>query len=289
MKNLGGRMGMAGSGIVTLSLTVALVAAVNRITGFNLFTLTLWSVVPAGAILTGAAAASGIHLGSRLFRTRPTWLLHAIVGAALAQAAIYSDEYSALILDNGFRVADRIGFLNYLDIRLTTGYLRSGPAQASARDIGALGYWLALFQFLGFILGGLGALVFVGKRPACTSCSRHLRRLAMGTQHFNDPDAFDTYYENVLSLPFDGPEFADWMTYDPDRGEIREGSLLVTSTLLDCPHCRCQHITQSIRIMRGKEWSSLPKLARSMAIPCDVDLTPVFRRETGRAVRREAA
>jgi hypothetical protein len=148
MKNLGGHMGVAGSGIVTLALTVALVAAVNRITAFNLFTLTLWSAVPAGAILTGAAAATGIHLGSRLFQTRPTWLLHAIVGAALAQPAIYYDEYSALVLENGFRVADHIGFLNYLDIRLTTGYLRSGPAQASARDIGALGYWLALFSSL---------------------------------------------------------------------------------------------------------------------------------------------
>ena len=102
MKNLGGHMGVAGSSIVTLALTVALVAAVNRITGFNVFTLTLWSVTPAGAILTGAAAASGIHLGSRLFQTRPTWLLHAVAGAALAQAAIYYDEYSALVLGTAF-------------------------------------------------------------------------------------------------------------------------------------------------------------------------------------------
>ena len=112
----------------------------------------------------------------------------------------------------------------------------------------------------------------------------------MGTQHFNDHDAFDTYYENVLSLPFDGPEFADWMTYDPDRGEIREGSLLVTSTLLDCPRCRCQHIAQSIRIMGRKEWSSLPELARmSISLPCSevrqVELSAGKQPEPDRMIR----
>ena len=245
MKNLGGHMGIAGSGILSLVLTVALVLAVNRMTGFNGFTLTLWSVVPVGAILAGAAASSGIHAGSRLFRTRPTQFLlpFAVVGAALAQGVIYYGEYSNLVLGNGLRVASRIGFLNYLDIRLTTAYLRSGSAQADIGDVGAFGYWLAVFQFAGFVLGGLATAILLEDRPACGSCSRHLRMLATGTQHFNDRDAFDTYYENVLSLPLDGPEFADWITYDPDRKEVREGSLLVTSTLMDCPRCQCQHMS----------------------------------------------
>ena len=287
MKNPGGHMGVAGSGVVTLALTVALVAAVNRMAGFNLFTLTLWSVVPAGAVLIGAAAASGIHLGSRLFETRPAWLLHAVAGAALAQAAIYYDEYSALVLANGLRVADRIAFLNYLDVRLTTSYLRSGSAQAA--DPGVLGYGLALLQFLGFILGSLGTSLLAGKRPACPSCSHHLRTLATGAQHFNDRDAFDTYYENVLSLPLDGPEFADWMGYDPDRMAIREGSILVTSTLRACPACRCQHLAQAVQVMGPKAWDSLPELARDMAVPHGIDLSPAFGGKTGGALAQEAA
>lgn len=289
MKNPGGHMGVAGSGIVTLALTVALVAAVNRMTGFNLFTLTLWRVLPAGAILTGAAAASGIHLGGRLFETRPAWLLHAIAGATLAIAAVYYDEYSALVLENGFRVADHIGFLNYLDVRLTTSYLRSGPAQAEAADPGVFGYGLALLQFLGFILGSLGTSVFARKRPACPLCSHHLLTLATGAQHFNDRDAFDTYYENVLSLPLDGPEFADWMGYDPDRMGIREGSILVTSTLRACPACQCQHLAQAVRIMGPKEWSSLHKFARDMAIPRGIDLRPAFKGKTVGVAAQEAA
>lgn len=282
-------MGVAGSGIVTLALTVALVAAVNRMTGFNLFTLTLWRVLPAGAILTGAAAASGIHLGGRLFETRPAWLLHAIAGATLAMAAVYYDEYSALVLENGFRVADHIGFLNYLDVRLTTSYLRSGPAEAEAADPGVFGYGLALLQFLGFILGSLGTSVFARKRPACPLCSHHLLTLATGAQHFNDRDAFDTYYENVLSLPLDGPEFADWIGYDPDRMEIREGSILVTSTLRACPACQCQHLAQAVRIMGPKEWSSLHKFARDMAIPRGIDLRPAFKGKTVGVAAQEAA
>jgi hypothetical protein len=291
VENLRGRVGVAGFGILSLVLAVALVTVVNRATGFNPFTLTVWSVIPAGAILTGAAATSGLPLGSQLFRTRPPQLkiVYVVTGAALAQAAVYYGEYASLVLENGFRVAERIGFFNYLDIRLTTAHLRLGPSQAGTGDVGIFGYWLALFQFAGFILGGLGTFILLKDRPACGSCSRHLRTLATGTQHFNDRDAFDTYYENVLSLPMEGPEFADWMTYDPDRKQVREGSILVTSTLRDCPCCHSQHLSQTIRIMGKKEWGSLSRLARDTAIPRDLDLTPVFRGEPSRAAMQDAA
>jgi hypothetical protein len=134
VENLRGRVGVAGFGILSLVLAAFLVTVVNRATGFNPFTLTVWSVIPAGAILTGAAAASGLPLGSRLFRTRPPRLkiVYVVTGAALAQAAVYYGEYATLVLENGFRVAERIGFFNYLDIRLTTAHLRLGPAQGPA-------------------------------------------------------------------------------------------------------------------------------------------------------------
>jgi len=92
VENLGGRVGVAGFGILSLVLAVALVTVVNRATGFNPFTLTVWSVIPAGAILTGAAATSGLPLGSRLFRTRPPRLkiVYVVTGAALAVLSLSS-------------------------------------------------------------------------------------------------------------------------------------------------------------------------------------------------------
>jgi hypothetical protein len=73
VENLRGRVGVAGFGILSLVLAVALVTVVNRATGFNPFTLTVWSVIPAGAILTGAAATSGLPLDpSCSERVRPS-------------------------------------------------------------------------------------------------------------------------------------------------------------------------------------------------------------------------
>jgi hypothetical protein len=246
--------------------------------------------MPVGALLLGAAAASGWVLGSRRFQTRPRHLLpQVIVAAALAQALIHYSEYSALLLGNGERVADRIGFLNYLEVRLTTAHLRLGGAQGDAGDVGSFGYWLAVFRFAGFVLGGLGAMLFIESRPACETCSRHLRELATGRQHINDRDAFDTYYENVLNLPMEGPEFADWMQYDPDRNRLREGTMRVTSVLQDCPCCRTQRVAQTIETMRTRVWRSTPAYGRTVAIPPELDLNPVFYGGAGRLIALQAA
>jgi hypothetical protein len=37
--------------------------AIERLTGFDVFTFSLWFIIPAGAIGTGIAAASGYYFG----------------------------------------------------------------------------------------------------------------------------------------------------------------------------------------------------------------------------------
>ncbi|MGO4664884.1 hypothetical protein [Bosea sp. 2RAB26] len=291
MKNFGGHVGVAFFGILSFAITVALVTAIDRATGFNLFALSVWVVVPVGAALTGAAAASGYYFGSLLFHTRPNWflLVQVMIVAALAQFAIYYAEYSTLVLDNGIRVADRIGFFDYLDIRLTTAHMRIGRAQTDTGAVGSFGYWLAFFQFVGFILGGIATYLILKNHPVCTVCSRYPRKLATSSQHFNDREAFATYYDNLFDHPVDGPAFAEWMGHDPDKGRIREGTILATSTLRGCPHCKTQRIVQAVQIMGKNDWSALPSLARDVIIPQDIDLRPVFKGETGRRIGAQPA
>jgi len=291
MRNFGGHVGVALFGILSFALTVAVVTVIDRVTGFNLFSLSLWVIIPLGAMLTGAAAASGYYSGSLLFHTRPTWLLlvQVIIVAALAQIAIYYSEYSTFVLDNGIRVADRVGFFDYLDIRLTTTHLRIGRALIDTGEVGSFGYLLTLIQFVGFILGGMGAYFFLKVHPACQGCSRYLRQLATGKQHFNDRKAFATYYDNVFGHRYDWRAFAKWMRHDPGKKQVREGTILATSTLHGCPHCKTQRIALMVQIMGKKEWSTIPNLARDVAIPQGIDLRPVFKGETGRRIGTEPA
>ncbi|WNJ90126.1 hypothetical protein [Bosea sp. 685] len=290
MKNFGGHVGVAVFGALSFALTVALVTVISRVTGFNLFSLSVWIVIPAGAMITGAAAASGYYFGSLLFHTRPTWflLVQVIVVAALAQLAIYYGEYSTLVLQNGVRVADRIGFSEYMDLTLTSAHLRVGRAQTDTGAVGSFGYWLAAFQFVGFILGGVATYFFLRRHPVCQSCSRYLRTLATRKQHINDNEVFSTYYDNLFKHPVDGPEFAEWLQYDPDNKQIKEGTVLATSTLKGCPHCKTQRIEQRVTLHGKKDWKDIPTLARNIAIPDGIDLRSVFKGEVNASRQQRA-
>lgn len=62
---------VAFCGLVTSLLTAIAVVVFANLTGFNIFTLSVWVVVPVGAGLVGAAAASGYYFGSLYFHKKP--------------------------------------------------------------------------------------------------------------------------------------------------------------------------------------------------------------------------
>ena len=89
---------VAAFGLVTSLLTVILVTLISAATGFNVFTFSLWVVIPVGAVLTGLVAASGYYFGSRWLSHPPSFLLLAqiILIAAATYLLIYSSNTWAL-------------------------------------------------------------------------------------------------------------------------------------------------------------------------------------------------
>ena len=53
-------------GLVTSFTTAGILAAIEHFTGFSLYTVSLWAIVPVGAILSGGFGASGYLLGALL-------------------------------------------------------------------------------------------------------------------------------------------------------------------------------------------------------------------------------
>src|SRR5437762_3667685 len=108
MKNLAQAFGVATCGLITSVLTALVVVVVSRMTGFDFFTFSIWVVVPAGAALTGFAAASGYYFGSLYFHKRPDLLLllQMVVIAGMTQLLIYYLGYKTLVLEDGRRVSD---------------------------------------------------------------------------------------------------------------------------------------------------------------------------------------
>jgi len=274
---LGANLCVAVSGVISFALVVSSVILVERLTNFNFFTFSFWVVVPAGAIFTGAAAASGYYFGSLFFHVRPTWflLVQVVAAAALAQIAIYYGEYRTLVLDDGTAASTIIGFWDYLDTYLKSMHLRAGHgAHIDTGEVGDFGYWLAALEFLGFIAGGLAIFLILQNYPSCWKCNRYLRKLFRFGQMFPNHDEFANYYDTLFQHPMNSRKFYELMRSNPKIRKPALDTVMIESHLLGCAYCKTQLLTQSVQILGKTKWNDIPKLTRRVRVPDGLDLLP---------------
>ncbi len=278
MKGLVQAIGVAACGLVTSVLTAIAVVVVSRITGFDIFTLSVWVVVPVGAGMTGFAAASGYYYGSLYFHKRAAWplLVQMVIIAGATQVLIYYLGYATFVLDDGRRVADLVPFGKYLDFSLTTAHYRLGRGATDTGEVGSFGYWLGGLQFIGFLAGGLFLYWSLQAKPVCATCNLYLRPLAKAAKTFASTEAASPYYDVLFTHPVDGPEFAALVRSEASAKAVK-GALSVKTVLHGCPQCKSQMIEEVVEVHTGREWKDVPDLRRRTRIPAGVNLVGVFR------------
>lgn len=277
MRQLVQNGGVALAGLATSILTAVAVTVFDRITGFNVFTFSIWGIVPAGAAFCGFAAASGYYVAAKYLHQRPTkvLLLQMIAVAVFTQFLIYWLEYVTLTID-GQHVSDVVPFGQYLDIILTKAHYKMGRAmQIDTGEVGSFGYWLAAFQFLGFLIGGVFVYLHLKAQPACPECGKYLRSVATKGDSFGNFDEFAAYYDNVYAHPVDSAEFADHIGADYSAVE-EKGAINLTTTVLECPQCFEQSIRESAQVFNGREWKDVAEIGRWVRMPKGVDVRPVI-------------
>lgn len=269
--------GVAAAGLVTSLLTAAVVTMFDMWTGFNLFTFSIWIIVPAGAACCGFAAASGYYLGAKYFHQRPTrtLLIQMVAIAAATQCLIYWLEYETLVVE-GTRVADVVPFGLYLDIMFTKTHMSVGRTGVDAGEVGSFGYWLALLDFIGFIIGGVFVYVVLKSQLTCEECSKYLRSVVKKKDSFADFAEFAGYYDAVYSNPVDSPEFAQHVGREYSAGKAQQGTVNLTTTLFECPKCFDQSVQEAVQVCDGRDWKAVDELKRVVAIPKGIDVRPVF-------------
>ncbi len=279
MKSFITSSGVALCGLVTSVLTAVGVVLVQNLTGFNLFTLSFWVVLPVGAFLVGFAAASGYFFGSLYFHKKPglLLLLQMVLIAAFTQLLIYYMEYSTLILDDGTKASEYIAFGQYLDLSLTKAHYRIGrSAQHDMGEAGSFGYWMAFFQFIGFMLGGVSVYVFLSGRPICQACDKYFRPLGKKIKSFGSTDDLAAYYDVLYTHPVVSEPFSQ-MIRSEYKVKTEKGSFNLTETLHGCPQCKAQMIEHSVQVFNGQDWKDIDQLKRQVSMPETVNLVSVFK------------
>jgi hypothetical protein len=278
MKNLAQNFGVAACGLITSVLTALADVSIAKMTGIDVFTFSIWVVIPAGAIGVGLAAASGYYFGSLYFHKRAdiSLVVQMVLIAGLTQLLIYDLGYFTMVLDDGRRVHDFVAFDKYLDIKLTTAHYRIGRGTGTdTGEVGSLGYWIAALQFVGFLVGGLAVWALLRAKPVCSKCNLYLRPLFKKQKSFSNVEAAAPYYDVLFKHPVDGSEFAELIRSNA-VAKVAKGVLQIKTALLGCIKCKAQLVDERVQIYNGRDWKDLDKLHRRVRIPEGVDLRSVF-------------
>jgi len=279
MKDLLRSFGVAFCGLITSVLVALADVAFARHTDFDLFTFSIWLIVPVGAVFTGFAAAYGYYFGSVRLHKRPTraLLLQMVAIAGVTQLLIYWLGYESLTLDDGSKVSDLVTFGQYMDVTLTKAHYRVGRSLTDTGEVGSFGYWIAGAHFLGFLFGGLVVYGLLLIKPICNGCNLYLQTMARKQKVFADPEAASAYYDRLFTLPVDGPEFAALVRTDAKVDKAQPGAMRVHTSLHACPACKNQLVKESVDGYNGSSWKDIADLSREVNLPPGVDLVPVFR------------
>lgn len=257
--------------IVALGFTCILTAVGNllfeRLTSFNLFSLSFWFVVPAGAAIVGAAAASGGVLAAKYLHLPPRFFdaLLMVAAAAFTMWLIYYLDYLTFVLPDGRRATDIIDFRKYVDLVMTSAELRVGRGAHSTGKIGDLGYWLAVTQFVGFLFGGLSMFGFLSGMPRCVKCGSYLRKLKTKST----PDISFDEAEKLLEYMRRGDisTYRKVIGWTADRKfSPNEQIAKIKFDLQGCPKCKSESIEQNVLVSKNGEWKDLPALKERLTL-----------------------
>lgn len=167
-------------GIITSGLTVELNNLLIKHANTNFLGLSMWFIVPVGALCGGMAAASGYYFTAVWTNHMPTkrFLLEMAVVGASTWLYMHWGEYQATTFANGTPISDSVGFWEYWTYTTehqTLTIKSRGSSSHETGELGMLGYGRELLQLLGFLGGGIAVWFILDSRERCDPCRRYAK------------------------------------------------------------------------------------------------------------------
>jgi hypothetical protein len=199
-----------------------------------------------------------------------------IAVAAVTMWLIYYLNYATFVLDDGRKVSDLISFPDFVQLVVTKAHMRIGRGAHDAGEVGDMGYWLAVIEFLGFLAGGALTFTMILGFPVCSKCGTYLRKLKTKStkpltleetdkllQHFGK-GAIETVQQVLAWQP--GPRSLD----------AKAQKAMIRFDLHGCPSCKAETITAVPSAYNGKEWKEVASLKTSRVLAPEASLRTSF-------------
>lgn len=257
--------------VLELAMIVTCIAAavgnvaLAHYAGFNLFGLTFWFVVPLGAMIVGAIAASGAIVAARLFDIRPSvWqgIISATIIGAATMLLIYFLEYNTLQV-RGTKIRTLVDFWTYVDLSLTKSHMRLGRSRQDLGEAGDLGYLFMLLKLGGFVLGAFFIFALIRGMAACPRCGAYFKTVR--TKKSSDLPIEEAAAVHERFVSGDVPAIHQAVTWPPEPRtlEKKQPKARLIYKLCRCPKCALGAVIGTLEVSGGREFKEV-KGSKSM-------------------------
>lgn len=228
--------------------------------GLAIYSFTFWFVIPAGAMIAGAAAASGYYIGAKFLHIKPYggMLLNMVLASISAFFLVHYTIYQLVELD-GLSVKAVIGFKEFLQLYTQEVSLQFRGSSSFDLSEG----WSFLYNGLlviGFGIGGIWPFALLKEMPYCRGCSKYYTQNKRNNSFSGNGEDFinsindlsKIMYTSHLDDVFNYHGSILSQSYDPKLHHLK-------SELTDyvCPSCCNHHLRHIAFTMKGDDWSKL--------------------------------
>ncbi|MAN46449.1 MAG: hypothetical protein GYB49_17525 [Alphaproteobacteria bacterium] len=264
-------IGVILGGLLSSTIVMAAVFAIETYTNFNLFGLTAWGVLPVGALMTGMLATGGVYISSKWVQVHPNkyLFLFLLVLAVFSNVLFYAFSYVRDLYSYDLTVSD-VGFLRYVDVYLSNLSLSFGSSDV---ELGSNGKWFAVLDVIGFTLGASSIFLFLSDSDRCATCGDYLRQRAVAESYFSDPEEIDFFYGELRAPELDEHQLKMIAESGCPKADGDKLIYSWTKKILHCVACNSIYWKDELAISRDGDWHQVTNLKR--LLPMDDVSIPI--------------
>lgn len=254
-------------GLCTSLVLGTILAAIEILSGWALYSFTLWLVVPVGAIATGTGAAGGLFYAARWVHYYPRFLffLSSVTIATGTLAAIHFIVWNGTTVD-GAPLRETIGYADYLNWVSHHSSIVTKHNATKPVDLGEnVSFVYFTIQTLGFMCGGICLFGLLRNQPYCHESGTYKRKSGVAELYERNPATMESHVK-IVKLLLEQGRHAEAVARHPFRQSLAkrghgEGARSVI-TFYKSKKSPTTTLRHQVFVCSGKDqWKELDELA----------------------------
>lgn len=265
MSRAKGAAQMNNSTKATFAVATALISAIALAFGLSwvelnnevsLYSISIWAIIPVGAIGCGLVAASGYFASCRVLHLRPTPAMIVLPVATAIGTFITTNyfSYSQLDIGNGQSFSSFVSFGEYLRLVTTESGYTVGSAEINR--VGIFGYVITALQILGFAAGGVVVQRALLNLTWCEYSDRYMKKTETTAVPFRDANDYDSVVGPACDLVAAGNISEARGLYEQRKalGKMKKPTFRSTAKFYRCTDCNLEHAVISGEMLTEGKW-----------------------------------